>query len=398
MSSPSQIKDNLVFTCKHEQFPETSVDSDKLFKYARWLEKNNQLRQEEAIYAQIERLYRIALESGHYKANINLQNGALRGHYQLGREEHLRMSQQLIDAEVATGHFFIGYFLQRAVALKNDPEMALRYYRKAADEGNAEAQYYIAEKLAPSDIAPDIARQMHRCAAEQGHGKAAVALGVNLKGLGQYQDALKIFQLGVAAGHESAASRLSAAFRDPKPNNIIHYLGQQKDDERADRYKKIWRILANYSYANPKVPEINEIVPLPPAKLPPWDGKLQWLEERLANVPPPKPSETLIGELAKAKRLDPATGKPMPGAAGFNQSHLLPLNSSAHSGEACPVSGYWKINWHYMPKSVWSEEVVRYFEQGQIMPTHNVKHRYPRPWPFTDKIIRREQAVRWMLA
>ena len=49
----------------------------------------------------------------------------------------------------------------------------------------------------------------------------------------------------------------------------MYYLGQQEDLERAERYKKIWRILAGYSYANPKVPEINDIVPLPPAKLPP---------------------------------------------------------------------------------------------------------------------------------
>ncbi|MNI91014.1 hypothetical protein D3C73_1486230 [compost metagenome] len=45
-----------------------------------------------------------------------------------------------------------------------------------------------------------------------------------------------------------------------------------------------------YSYANPTVPEINELLPLPPAQLPPWDGKLQWLEVRLANVPLQKPA------------------------------------------------------------------------------------------------------------
>ncbi|WP_039791998.1 DUF6396 domain-containing protein, partial [Pseudomonas agarici] len=75
-----------------------------------------------------------------------------------------------------------------------------------------------------------------------------------------------------------------------------------------------WSLLANYSYANPSVPEINEILPLPPAKLPAWDGKLQWLEARLANVRPQKPHEALIQQLAKAKLLEPATGKPMPGS------------------------------------------------------------------------------------
>ncbi|MFH7090671.1 DUF6396 domain-containing protein [Klebsiella pneumoniae] len=45
---------------------------------------------------------------------------------------------------------------------------------------------------------------------------------------------------------------------------------------------------------------------------PEWDGKLKWLEEREANVPPPKPSAALIEKLAKAKQLNPATGRPLP--------------------------------------------------------------------------------------
>ncbi|MFK8332853.1 DUF6396 domain-containing protein [Pseudomonas sp. BJa5] len=312
------INAKLAFSCVHERIPAPPAEADILFQHARWLQKNNQLNQDKSVDEQIERLYRIATEQGHHKASINLQNGAIRGHFKLRGAENLRLSQQLIDAGVATGYYFVAIFLQQGSAgLKQDQEMALRYYRKAADEGNAEAQYYIAEKLAPSDIAPDIARRMHRCAAEQGHGKATVALGVNLKGMRQYQDALEVFQLGVAAGHESAASRLSDAFRVPQPDDVIDYLSQQKDDERADRYEKIWNVLAGYSYANPKVPEINEIVPLPPVKLPPWDGKLQWLEERLANVPPPKPDETLIRKLANDKQLDPITGRPLPASLHF---------------------------------------------------------------------------------
>ena len=311
----TQIKANLAFSCKHEQFPKPSADSDVLFQYARWLEKNNQLKQDKTVDSQIERLYRIASENGHAKANINLQNGALRSHYQLSGDEHLRMSQQLIDAQVATGYFFVGLFLQRGAAgLKKDSEMALRYYRKAADEGSSDAQAYVAEKLAPIDVAPDIAKQMRRCAAEQGNGKAANALGINLSGKGQYQEALEAFQLGVSAGDESAASFLEHGFQDRKPDDRLYYLGQQVDLERSRRYEKIGVVIGNYSYASPKVPEINEIVPLPPAKLPPWDGKLKWLEEREANIPPPKPSEALITELAKAKGLDPATGKPLPGS------------------------------------------------------------------------------------
>ncbi|OBY93583.1 hypothetical protein A6723_006820, partial [Pseudomonas sp. AU11447] len=300
----TQMRANLAFTCAHEQFPTPTADSDTLFLYARWLQKNNQLKEDPAVDVQVERLYRIAAEHGHAKANINLQNGSMQGKFRLRSAEHLRLTEELIKVKVATGYTIIAISLQQgALGLKEDKDMALRYYRKASDMGNPEAQAYVADKLAPSDAAPDIARQMRRCAAEQGNGSAASDLGVNLKNNKRFQEAVEAFQLGVAAGDESSASFLNSGFRNPPPTDRLYYLGQQEDLERAERYEKIWSILADYSYANPKVPEINDILPLPPAKLPPWDGKLKWLEERKANIPPPKPSEALIQQLAKDKHL-----------------------------------------------------------------------------------------------
>ena len=86
------INANLAFTCAHEKIPEASADADVLFQYARWLQKNNQLKPDKSVDMEIERLYRIAAENGHYKANINLQNGAMRGRFQLRGDEHLRLS------------------------------------------------------------------------------------------------------------------------------------------------------------------------------------------------------------------------------------------------------------------------------------------------------------------
>jgi hypothetical protein len=52
-------------------------------------------------------------------------------------------------------------------------------------------------------------------------------------------------------------------------------------------------------------------VPLPPAKLPPWDGTFQCQKEQDTAAPPAKPSEELIAGLAREKHLDPATGLPL---------------------------------------------------------------------------------------
>ncbi|PBJ20522.1 Sel1 repeat protein [Pseudomonas sp. ACN8] len=392
----TEIKAKLAFTCVHEQIPAPSAETDELFQYARWLQKNNLLKQDKAVDLEIDRLYRIAAENGHYKANINLQNGTMRGHFTLRGEEHLRLSQQLIDAKVATGYYFIGLFLKNGSAgLKQDTAMSLRYFRKAADQGSAQAQYYVGEKLEPIDIAPNIALQMYRCAAEQSNGKAAIALGVYLQDEGQYQEALEVFQMGVMAGNENSAGRLEEAFRGPPATDELYYLGQQEDIERAERYKTIWRILANYSYADPKVPEINDILPLPPAKLPAWDGKLQWLEARLANVPPKKPSEALIHQLAKAKLLEPATGRAMPDSSAFiKASYPEPTCSS---GQACPQTGYWQAaRLSRDAYSRFNDGVIRRFEENEIMPTLKVQSHEPR-FLLPDRITVNEENIEWRL-
>jgi hypothetical protein len=396
MKSLAAIKDNLAFTCKHEVIPPAGADSDVLFQYARYLQKNNQLEQDPDTDLEIARLYRIAAENGHVKANINLQNGSLRGQFELRGHDLLRFSQNLIDANVATGYYFVSLMLKNGMAdLKQDMEMSLRYLRKAADEGSGQAQYEIGDALAPSSRAPDVARQMRRCAAEQGQGRAARALGVDLKYTKQYREALQAFQLGVAAGDSTSASFLQGGFSGPEPANRLDYLNQQKDAERADRYNKIWSILADYSYAHPKVPEIDDILPLPPAKLPPWDGKLQWLEAREANVPPEKPSPELIRRLTHDLKLDPATGRPMPGAKGFSQADLSADKCLA--GTPCPVTGYWQVVEHSELRSPSGQSIVRHFEQGDIFPVERMRYAEDRIWPLPKRACEGPVRVMWRL-
>ena len=392
MNPLSDINTRLAFTCKHETIPAPSAETDMLFRYARWLQVNNRLKEDKAVDAQTERLYRIAAANGHYKANINLQNGSMRGQFSLTGAEHLRMSQQLIDAGVATGYYFVAIFLKNGAAgLQQDTDMALRYYRKAADEGSAQAQAYIGDKLAPVGMAPDISRQMFRCAAEQDEGEAAKALGIDLKNRSQHQEALEAFQLGVAAGDEISAYALEKGFGGPKPTDTLYYLGQPKDPERASRYKKIGDILSRYSYRSPSVPEINDIVPLPPAPLPAWDGKLKWVETYNANTEPPKPGEALIVELAKAKQLNPATGRPLPSSPDFDKNAAIVL--LCKTGEPCPKSGYWQIA--RPPRQGVSRNAILMFKEGDIMPADVVDIYRARPWPFGDKHEQHEQHADW---
>ncbi|HBT4695873.1 sel1 repeat family protein [Klebsiella pneumoniae] len=394
MNPLTDINARLAFTCKHQIIPEASADTDVLFKYARWLQKNNLLKQDRSVDAQTERLYRIAAENGHYKASINLQNGALRGRFSLSSHERLRLSQQLIDAKVAAGYYFIAIYLEHGAAgLAQDPEMALRYYRKAADEGNPQAQAFLGEKLFPAKRAPQVAMQMFRCAALQGEGKAANSLGNMLAIYKKYPEAVEVFQLGVAAGDSTSAGFLMHGFSGPEPTDRLFYLALEKDPERARRYEQIGAVLAKYSWAHPVVPEINDIVPLPPAPLPEWDGKLKWLEEWEANIPPPVPDAALIEKLAQAKQLNPATGRPLPTSPDFEKDSVARLQ--CRSGEPCPQSGYWQPAWR--PREGLNERATRFFREGDIIPVEKINLVRLRSCSLGDKWLRGERQLLWRL-
>jgi len=353
------VKANLAFTCAYEKdrIPPRDPEADQLYVHARWLRKNNLLKKDPLVYPQIERLIRIATAHGHDKANLELRNMIGRGQAASDDpvKETLDLTQELIDRGIPGGYYDMGRYLEKGYGVKQDAELALKYYRKSADLGSPEGQFLVGEKLAPIDVAPEIAVQMWRCAAEQGHGEAGASLGVRLKNTERYPEALHAFHLGAKAGNDTAASFASKGFSGP--TDTMYFLGQQKDEERYKRYQAIWSFLADYSYLQPKVPEIDAIVPLPPTKLPPWDGSFQWLKAHEANVPPPLPSEERIREMAREKNLDPETGRPLkvkkaevapepapPAVSAYQAPALptLPLGTTRASGEACGQAGMWE--------------------------------------------------------
>ncbi|WP_353847724.1 sel1 repeat family protein [Burkholderia sp.] len=310
----SAVRLNLAFTCVHEvdHLPPINPEADKLFQYGRYLEKKDGPKD----FNDVARYYRIAAAHGHYRANHNLQilisSGAAPSPD--SEKESVDLAEQLVKAGVASGYYDIGHYLLNGYGLQRDEEAARRYIRKAADLGRADAQYYVANLLDPADAAPDIARQMFQCAAEQGHAEAANYLGVSLQTDEKFSDAAKAFQMSVAAGSSQSALLLEESFEAKTAKNPLYVLGEQPDAERSRRYELIGAFLRGNDGRNPKVPDLDKIAPLPPAKLPHWDGTFQWQKEQNAATPPQKPSDELINEMAKTKHLDPATGLPLPGS------------------------------------------------------------------------------------
>ncbi|UTG75439.1 hypothetical protein KCG53_09940 [Neisseria subflava] len=74
---------------------------------------------------------------------------------------------------------------------------------------------------------------------------------------------------------------LSHAFKAGKDKGSNDFLDVEADEERARRYDIINTYLSDYEFMSPTVSDLDDIVPLPPAPLPEWDGKIafqRWVE------------------------------------------------------------------------------------------------------------------------
>ncbi|CAD6556321.1 hypothetical protein LMG27952_06061 [Paraburkholderia hiiakae] len=364
--------------------------ADVLFQYGLFVEKKPGPKD----FNTAARYYRIAAAHGHYKANNNLQllvSTGLASSPDAPRET-IDLAEQLITAGVPGGYYDMGHYLELGYGVVKDGKKALVFIRKAADLGSPEAQAYVAELLAPADRAPEIAMQMRQCAASQGSGAAAVDLGMDFKDKGEFRSAVGAFQLGVKNGSTQSAFGLWNSFI-AKPSNELYYLGLALDAERSKRYRTILLFLRANDGLNPKVPDIDQIVPLPPAKLPPWDGTFQWQKEQDAATPPPKPAESLVARLAREKNLDPATGLPLAPAKSA-QAERVPLGTEACTGEVCPQDGMWSIP-HI---ALATPEATCYIRKGEVMP--HLSFLGSRGIPFVDALLGRPlhtRAETWTL-
>ncbi len=213
----------------------------------------------------------------------------------------------MIAAGIPGGYYDMGHYLELGYGVKQGERKARIYFRKAADMGSPEAQAYIGKLLEPKDRSPEVARQMRYCAADQGNRDAANELGIDLMTDKLYTDALGAFQTGVASGDPTSAWFLRFGF-DTSPSDAMSYIGQPKDHERSRRYGLIWKFLNDREGLNPKVPDIDQIVPLPPAQLPEWDGTFQWQKEQDAAKPPQRPRRSLLSVLRVIRTLTPQQG------------------------------------------------------------------------------------------
>ena len=311
----------LEFTCKKEELPPLSEETQQLYNYALYHDLHNMWTGDKGdeVWNSLARYYRIAAANGDYKANVRLQYLLNTGRIStdMPQTEVHNLNEELAKQLPATAYYNLYGYLDEDYGVRTEEGGKYAYLRKAADLGSREAQYTVAEIL--SDIEDEseteeafkyrmsIAKDLYSCASEQGLGEASNELALGLLFHKKYSEALIVLHQGVINGNDSSAHRLDKGFSGQYKDGDMYFLNVPEDKERSKRYNIIWNYLTDNDYLQPKVPDLDEIVPLPPAKLPKWDGKIafqRWYE----GEAPPKPSEALMQKLANQAGLRVDTG------------------------------------------------------------------------------------------
>ena len=317
MEKMEQLQANLAFVCKHEVKPELSQETQRLYNYALYHDLHNMWtgKRGDEVWNGLARYYRIAAMNDDYKANIRLQYLLKSGRISsdMPQTEVHNLNEELAKQLPATAYYNLYGYLDVGYGVRTEKDGKYAYLRKAADLGSREAQYVVGDIL--TDIKDEgtlqqrlkIYEQLLSCSSEQGFGEASEMLGLGYEGDKEYSKALEAFHQGVKNGSSLSASTLEEAFSGKQKEGDMDFLNLSEDPERARRYEIIWKYLAYKDYLQPKVPDLDDIVPLPPAPLPEWDGKIafqRWFE----GEAPPKPDEALVRRLAWQAGLNGDTG------------------------------------------------------------------------------------------
>ena len=319
--SEDELKKQLDFDCVIEQKPTIPKETEILYNYAHYQDLHRLWTGKAGDWNDLAKYYRIAAANGNYKANGRLQyllysNRILAEN---NKKEVIELNESLEKILPATAYFGYYFYLKKGYGVKTIAMGELNYLRKAADLGNRDAQYILAMYLLENiddkntfSLRMNISEKLLNCSSNQGNGIASLNLGISNKIDNKFSGAVKAFHQGAKNGNAQSAGRLSTAFKQviPETNKLDYLAITQVDKERAIRYEMIEEYLSRNEFLDPKVPDLDEIVPLPPAKLPAWDGKIafqRWFE----GPSPEKPSDELMKKLAEKAGLDWQTGLPL---------------------------------------------------------------------------------------
>ena len=330
------------FTCVYqaERVPAVDPQAEMWFQQALALDDPNITNID---YAKMYQLYLQAAERNHWKAMLNLASLILRDSPDVpdhDPEKAIRWVEKAMTLGVPDAYDRMGMYHLDGLVKSGNATTAYAFFQRAADMGSPAAMAFLGYKLAGRYDNPTegfwgnlpIGTKMLECALAQGYGDAADKLGL-IYARPNTSDAklraLKVLHEGVKLGSAACANSLAPEFDGMDLNHGTNLVGHV-DKARAERYSKIGDVLELYG-GRLKLPNLDKVLPLPPAPLPKWNGDVQTLIDAAKAVAPapskaPKASSVEGRAFVPHGYAVPSLGADAPKVAG---------------NQLVPRAGYW---------------------------------------------------------
>jgi hypothetical protein len=287
-------------------------------------------------------LYLQAADRNNWKAMLNLASLILSN--RAGVPEHdpeaaIQWVEKAMKLGIPDAYDRMGVYHLNGLVKGGGATSAYAFFQRAADMGSPAAMTFLGYKLAATYDNPSegfwgnlpVGTKMLECAFAQGYGDAAEKLGLIYARPNTNEAklrALKTLHEGVKLGSAKCADSLVPEFDGMDLDNGTNLVGHI-DKARAQRYGKIRDILKLYD-GRLKLPNLDKVLPLPPAPLPKWDGNVQTLiDGAKAVTSPPKAKQSAA--LQGREFIPPGYAVP-----SLNQSSIVVTGD-----QNVPRDGYW---------------------------------------------------------
>ncbi|MBB3223028.1 tetratricopeptide repeat protein [Pseudoduganella umbonata] len=326
------------FPCKIEAaaVPPIDAQADQWFRES-LARDSADIYTDDKDYQAIVRLMQQAAQRRHWKAMLNLASLYIeRRDPGRGVEDAVKLVEELMRLGVPAAYDRMGTYYLNGTGVPGDSTKGYAFMQKAAQMGNAASMHYLAEKMRAGEDGAlpgywsniPIAIKMFECALSQGYGPAGEYLSVLYANPGYAEPtesnkarALQVLQDGTKFGCHECAISLFVEFGDPidLKNSPAPYI----DPARAKRYQTIGHALQ--FDPSDRFPNLDKVLPLPPAALPPWNGDrdtLLYAARGVTLAPSKPPSSTPTSQATGQYFLDAAyalraTGETATGNASF---------------------------------------------------------------------------------
>jgi len=340
------------FGCKYESNEVPPIDSEAEAWFQEGLRVTSRdLWPNERNYPQAVELWQKAAERKHWKAMMNLAGVLIEGDgtesfvVRPDPERAVRIVEEAMKLGIPAAFDAMGTYHRKGLGVKPDASRAYAFWELAADMGSPSAQTYLGQAFLAAYDNPksgfwsnrSIGMQMLQCAYAQDSGEAAYELGLEYRAKRDFGKAIEILHQGTRLGSESCANSLSVMFNGA----YVEKGGPSVDEARSQRYSAI----GNALYLNPdlRFPNLDKVLPLPPAKLPQWDmSKPRTLIDAAKGIiptPPPKPTpgSQRTGRAHIPQGYGLPFESPYPAFDAESMERAIP-EAQAH---AVPHTGYW---------------------------------------------------------